>query len=57
MRNDPVFDPIFNAAPLHEGDRPAPQRMLFDGWSYQPLTTKREEHAGAVVQDAVSSNG
>lgn len=56
MRNDPVFDPIFNAAPLHEGDRLAPQRMLFDGWSYQPLPTKREEHVG-VLQKAVSSKG
>lgn len=45
MRNDPEFDPFFNAVPLPERDRPAPQRMLFDGWSYHPLATERDGRA------------
>lgn len=45
MRNDPVFDPIFNSAPLHHngGATPDQGRFLIDGWSYQPIAAERDE--------------
>ena len=45
MSNAPVFDPIFNTAPLPQQDRLVPEnaRYRFDGWSYQPLVTEITE--------------
>lgn len=52
MRNDPGFDPFFNDAPSR--DRAAPQRMLFDGWSYQPLATERDDRASTAATARVA---
>lgn len=57
MRNDPGFDPFFNDAPSPERDRAAPQRMLFDGWSYQPLATERDDRAGAAAPTGMPKSG
>lgn len=55
MRNDPGFDPFFNDTPSR--DRAAPQRMLFDGWSYQPLATERDDRAGAAAPTGMPKSG
>lgn len=45
MNNDPVFDPIFNTAPLPQQDRLVPEsgRYQFDGWSYVPLSAEPKD--------------
>lgn len=52
MNNDPVFDPIFNTAPLPQQRRMVPEsaRYRFDGWSYEPLTTDLEEERLQVLE-------
>lgn len=52
MSNDPVFDPIFNTAPQPQQGSvvPAGTRYRFDGWSYEPLTTKQEETRIQVLE-------
>lgn len=57
MRNDPGFDPFFDAMPSPERDRPAPQRMLFDGWSYQPLATERDDRAVIAAPAGMPKSG
>ena len=51
MSNNPVFDPIFNTAPLSSQDIKLPERTRyrFDGWSYEPLVADQEK---ASVQAA-----
>lgn len=45
MRNDLVFDPIFNNALVEQGKGATPDRgsFLFDGWSYEPIASERDE--------------
>jgi hypothetical protein len=52
MNNDPVFDPIFNTAPLPQQDRLVPEnaRYRFDGWSYEPLTAERMDERAQVLE-------
>ena len=58
MSNDPVFDPIFNTAPLPQQGHMVPEgaRYRFDGWSYEPLTAVRRDERVQGSPSAASSN-